>query len=85
MMTWNFRQVKVFSGESWFIWGKLHSINPRLKTKKLSPVSTVFAHSPEDQGSIPCQVIPKLKKWYLIPPRLALSIIKYRSRIRGAI
>ena len=27
----------------------------------------------------------KLKKWYSMPPYLALSIIWYRSRVRGVI
>ena len=37
-----------------------------------------------DLGSIPDQVIPKTKK-YLMPPCLTHSIVRYRSRVRGAI
>ena len=43
----------------------------------------VFANGPGDQGSIPGQVIPKTKKkWYLMPPCLTLSLIRYRSRVK---
>ena len=45
-------------------------------------MSRVFANDPGDRGSIPGQVIPKLKKWYLIPPCLTLSIIRYGSRVK---
>ena len=49
-------------------------------------VGRVFANGPGDQGSIPGQVIPKtFKKWYLIPPCLTLSIIRYVSRVKGSI
>ena len=42
----------------------------------------VFANGLVDQGSIPDRVLPKTKKWYLIPPCLTLSIIKYVSEIK---
>ena len=42
----------------------------------------VFVNGPEDRGSIPGRVIPKTKKWYLMPPCLTLSIMKYRSRVK---
>ena len=43
----------------------------------------VFANSPGDWGSIPSRIIPKIKKkWYLIPPCLTLSIIRYVSRVK---
>ena len=35
-----------------------------------------------DLGSIPGQVIPKTQKWYLMPPCLTLSIIRYGSRVK---
>ena len=35
-----------------------------------------------DLGSIPGRVIPKTQKWYLMPPCLTLSIIRYRSRVK---
>ena len=37
----------------------------------------VFANGPGDLGSIPGRVIPKTQKWYLMPPCLTLSIIRY--------
>ena len=45
----------------------------------------VFANGPGNQGSIPGQVIPKTQKWYLMPLYLTLSIIRYGSRVSGAI
>ena len=42
----------------------------------------VFANGPGDRGSIPDRVIPKTQKWYLIPPCLTLSIIRYGSRVK---
>ena len=49
----------------------------------IGPVGRVFANGPGDRGSIPGRVIPKtLKKWYLIPPCLTLSIIRYVSRVK---
>ena len=43
----------------------------------------VFANGPGDLGSIPGRVIPKIfKKWYLMPPCLTLSIIRYGSRVK---
>ena len=44
-------------------------------------VSRVFANRPGDWGSIPGQVIPKIQKWYLMPPWLILRIIRYGSRV----
>ena len=29
--------------------------------------------------------VPKIKKWYLMPPGLTLTFIRYRSSVRGAI
>ena len=45
-------------------------------------MSRVFTNGPGDRGSIPCQVIPKTQKWYLMLPCLTLSILRYRSRIK---
>ena len=42
-------------------------------------VGKVFINGPEDRGSIPGRVIPKNQKWYLMPPCLTLSIIRYGS------
>ena len=42
----------------------------------------VFADGSGDRGSIPGRVIPKTQKWYLIPPCLTLSIIRYGSRVK---
>ena len=40
----------------------------------------VFANGVGDLGSIPCRVIPKTQKWYLMPPCLTLSNIRLGSR-----
>ena len=42
----------------------------------------VFASGPGDLGSFTGQVIPKTLKWYLIPPCLTLSNIRYISRVK---
>ena len=39
-------------------------------------MSTEFASSPGDRGSIPGQVISKTQKWYLMPLCLRLIIIR---------
>ena len=44
---------------------------------------SVFAHGPRNRGSISGQIIPKTQKWYLIPPCLTLTIIKYGSKASG--
>ena len=43
-------------------------------------VGRVFASGPGDLGSIPGRVI--LLKWYLIPPCLTISNIRYVSRVK---
>ena len=40
-----------------------------------------FANGPGDQGSVPGRVIPKTQKWYLMPPCLTLSFIRYKPRV----
>ena len=52
------------------------------KTRLIGPVGRVFATGPGDLGSIPGRVIPKTLKWYLIPPCLILSNIRYVSRVK---
>ena len=42
----------------------------------------VFANGPGDQGSTQVESYQRLKKWYLMPPCLTLSIISYRSRVK---
>ena len=42
----------------------------------------VFANGPGDLGSIPGRVTPKTQKWFLMPPCLILSIIRYGSRVK---
>ena len=43
----------------------------------------VFANGPGDLGSFPgCVILKTFKKWYLIPPCLTLSIIRYVSRVK---
>ena len=46
------------------------------KYRIIGLMSRVFANGPGDRDSIPDRVIPKTEKWYLIPPCLALSIIR---------
>ena len=50
--------------------------------KKKNLVVSVFANGPGDLGSIPGRVIPKTQKWYLMPPCLTLSNIRYVSRVK---
>ena len=45
-------------------------------------VDRVLANGPGDLGSIPGCIIPKTLKWYLIPPWLTLSNIRYISRVK---
>ena len=45
-------------------------------------MSRVYANGPRDRGSIAGRVIPKTKKWYLMPPCLTLNIIRYVSRVK---
>ena len=46
-------------------------------------LSRMFANGPGDRGSIQVKSYQRLKKkWYLMPPCLALSIIRYRSRVK---
>ena len=45
-------------------------------------VGRVFTNGPGDRGSIPGRVIPKTLKWYLMPPYLILSNIRYVSRVK---
>ena len=49
--------------------------------KKILP-AIVFTNGPEDLGSILGWVIPKTQKWYLMPPCLTLSFIRYGSRVK---
>ena len=49
-------------------------------------VGRVFVNGLGDQSSIPGRVMPKdLKKWFVIPLCLMVSIIRYGSRVSGAI
>ena len=48
-------------------------------------VDRVFANGLWNQGSIQDRVIPTTQKWYVITPCLTLSIIRYGSRVSGAI
>ena len=50
--------------------------------RSIDLVVRVFAKGPGDRGSIPDQVIPKTKKWNLMPPCLTLSVISYGSRVK---
>ena len=44
-----------------------------------------IANGPGGRGSILGRVIPKTQKSYLMSPCLTLSILRYRSRVSGAI
>ena len=46
---------------------------------------SVFAMVPETGVQSQIELNQRLKKWYLMPPCLTLSIIKYGSRVSGAI
>ena len=48
-------------------------------------VNRVLANGPGDLASIPGCIIPKTLKWYLIPPSLTLSNIRYVSRVKYSI
>ena len=48
----------------------------------ISLMVRVFVNGLGEQGSIPGRVIPKAQKWYLMPPCLTLSIIRYGSRVK---
>ena len=65
----SFSFSKLYTGYKVFFWG-------------IGPAVRVFANGPGDLGSIPGRVIPKTLKWYLIPPCLTLSIIRYGSRVK---
>ena len=43
--------------------------------REIDLMSREFASGPVDQGSVPGWVIPKIQKWYLMPPCLTLSIV----------
>ncbi len=45
-------------------------------------MSRVFANGPRDRSSIPGPVISKTPKWYLMPPCLTFSIIRYGSKVK---
>ena len=56
-----------------------------VSTKEVLPiglVGRVFANGLRDWGSIPRESYQNLQKWYLIPPGLTLSIIRYISRVK---
>ena len=52
------------------------------RNRLIDLVGRVFANGLGDLGSIPGRVIPKTLKWYLIPPCLTLSNIRYISRVK---
>ena len=45
-------------------------------------MSRVFANGPEDEVQSQVESYQRLKKWYLMPPCLTPSIIKYGSRVK---
>ena len=54
------------------------------QNRPIGQVGRVFADDPGDRGSLPGRVIPKTQKWYLTPPCLTLSIIRYGSRLKSS-
>ena len=48
----------------------------------IGQVGRVFVNGSGDRVSIPIWVIPKIQKWYLMPPCLTLIIIRYGSRVK---
>ena len=54
----------------------MHSLS-HINIRLIALVSRVFANGPEVLGLNPGRVIPKTLKWYLIPPCLTLSNIRY--------
>ena len=42
----------------------------------------MFTTAPRDRGSTPGRVIPRTQKWNLMPPYLALSMIRLGSRVK---
>ena len=56
--------------------------SPTLLYLHISLMSRVFTIGPGDRVSIPSRVISKTQKWYLMPPCLTLSIIRYGSRVK---
>ena len=48
-------------------------------------MSRVFANGPGNRGQSQVESYQRLKKWYLMPPCLALSFIKYVSRVKWRI
>ena len=53
-----------------------------LNTRLIGLVGRVFASGPGGLDSISGRIIPKTLKWYLIPPCLTLSNIRYVSRVK---
>ena len=67
---------------------KLSVLDKNIWNWPTSKMVREFANGPGHQGSIPCWVITKIKKkkkGYLMPLCLTLSIIRYGSRVSGAI
>ena len=69
-----------WSGSTWL--GPIYGPNKTKLCTALWLSGRVFANGPENRGSFPGRVIPKTLKWYLIPPCLTLSIIRYLSRVK---
>ena len=57
-------------------------LGPLAKALTIMPKGSVFANGPGNRSSIPGRVIPKTQKWYLIPPCLAFSTIRWGSRVK---
>ena len=78
------RDIRATSAIWWWWWHIYAHTHTYIYQKPASGLmSRVFTNGLEDLGSIPGWVIPKTqKKWYLMPPCLTLSNIRYRSRVK---
>ena len=67
---------------SWIIWGLFFTLSKLMLRINVGLMSRVFANGPGDRSSISGRVIPKTQKWYLMLPCLALSTIRWGSRVK---
>ena len=58
------------------------SVRVSIPYRPIGIVVRVFVNGLGNGGSIPGRIIPMTQKWYLIPPCLTLSIIRYVSRVK---
>ena len=67
-------RIELQNQESILIFGEKEKYKYlRILEVYIGQTNWVFAHGPGDQGLIPCRVIPKTQKWYLMSRCLTLS------------